>query len=76
MKTLCEFFTRDKYEMGKILFNSSLMRSVKTDVHADPNNRWTYMLWPGSYACCDTFLLNLAFQLFIEIKSNKVICFE
>ena len=63
--------------MGKIRFNSSLMRTVKTDVHADPNNRWTYVLWPGScMRAVIQFYWYLAFQLFIEIKSNKVICFE
>ena len=64
----CEKFVRnlhtcDKYEMGKLRFNSSLMRTVKNDVHADPNNRWTYVLWPGSYACFDAILLIFSFSI-------------
>ena len=66
--TRCEKFVRilhtcDKYEMGNIRFNSSLMRTVKTDVHDDLNNRWTYVLWPGSYASCDTILLMFSFSI-------------
>ena len=41
-KCVLMLHTCDKYEKGKMRFNSVLMRTVKTDVHADPNNHWTY----------------------------------
>ena len=45
--TRCEKFMRihhtcDRYEMGKKYGSTAL--SVTTDIHVDPNNRWTYVL--------------------------------
>ena len=52
--------TCDTYEMGKKYGSTAL--SVTADIHADPNNRWTYVLGLA-YACCDTILLIFCFSV-------------
>ena len=39
----------------------------------DPNNRWTYVLWPDSYACCDTILLIKVWALSLGADSSHCI---
>ena len=80
--TRCEKFVRilhtcDKYEMGKKQFTSSLTRTVKTDVYMLIRIIAGHMCYGLTHMrAVIQFYWYLAFQLFIEIKSNKVICFE
>ena len=76
VKSLCEFFIHVTNTKWEKYGSTALMRTVKTDVHGDSNNRWHMCYALAHMRAVIKFYWYLAFQLFIEIKSNKVICFE